>query len=332
MPMPARNQSTENYRYGFQGQESDDEVKGEGNSINFEFRMHDPRIGRFLSVDPLSAKYPHNSPYAFSENIVIHCFELEGLERYYSPEGKSLGQITPVIEGVSADEIRVISQGEWNRIQSEPYKATWLKSYFLYNGSSDLTSSKNKTVLSSIFNSKTGMKLGDNKIELQSMPYPGQWSDDTKTISIDSDNEYANDYFTLINMMVKEGTHMSDYHLQVTNPTDGNNVRELNGYVNAANHESFSNTNEDYRHTFITGAGKFLYELKVQAMDAEYYGREEDAKYFYGEFNKYLSGMESAGIKFDFTDLDAYYDKIAKDGRTLDVIVRPQAVKYEYKK
>jgi hypothetical protein len=207
-----------------------------------------------------------------------------------------------------------------------------LKSYFLYNGSSDLTSSKNKTVLSSIFNSKTGMKLGDNKIELQSMPYPGQWSDDTKTISIDSDNEYANDYFTLINMMVKEGTHMSDYHLQVTNPTDGNNVRELNGYVNAANHESFSNTNEDYRHTFITGAGKFLYELKVQAMDAEYYGREEDAKYFYGEFNKYLSGMESAGIKFDFTDLDAYYDKIAKDGRTLDVIVRPQAVKYEYKK
>jgi RHS repeat-associated protein len=110
--MPARNQSTENYRYGFQGQESDDEVKGEGNSINFEFRMHDPRIGRFLSVDPLSAKYPHNSPYAFSENIVIHCFELEGLERYYSPEGKSLGQITPVIEGVSADEIRVISQGE----------------------------------------------------------------------------------------------------------------------------------------------------------------------------------------------------------------------------
>ncbi len=42
--------------------------------------MHDPRIGRFFAVDPLKAKYPHNSPYAFSENRVIDAVELEGLE------------------------------------------------------------------------------------------------------------------------------------------------------------------------------------------------------------------------------------------------------------
>lgn len=65
---------------GFQGQEEDDEIKGEGNSVNFEFRMHDPRLGRFFAVDPLSDKYPHNSPYAFSENRVIDAVELEGLE------------------------------------------------------------------------------------------------------------------------------------------------------------------------------------------------------------------------------------------------------------
>ncbi len=39
------------------------------------------RIGRFLSIDPLAAKYPWNSPYAFSENRVIDSRELEGLER-----------------------------------------------------------------------------------------------------------------------------------------------------------------------------------------------------------------------------------------------------------
>lgn len=58
----------------------DNEVKGEGNSYNFLFRMHDPRVGRFLSLDPLSAQYPHNSPFAFSENRVIDGKELEGLE------------------------------------------------------------------------------------------------------------------------------------------------------------------------------------------------------------------------------------------------------------
>lgn len=69
-----------NYVYGFQGQESDDEIKGEGNSYNYTYRMHDPRIGRFFAVDPLAPQYPHNSPYAFSENRVIDGVELEGLE------------------------------------------------------------------------------------------------------------------------------------------------------------------------------------------------------------------------------------------------------------
>lgn len=69
------------YRYGFQGQEKDDEVKGEGNSVNYTFRMHDPRLGRFFAIDPLAYKYPHNSPYAFSENNLIHMVEMEGLEK-----------------------------------------------------------------------------------------------------------------------------------------------------------------------------------------------------------------------------------------------------------
>ena len=81
MPMPGRNfQSGNGYRYGFQGQEKDNEIKGEGNSINYKYRMHDPRLGRFFSVDPLASKYPWNSPYAFSENRLIDAVELEGLE------------------------------------------------------------------------------------------------------------------------------------------------------------------------------------------------------------------------------------------------------------
>ncbi|MCH2200318.1 MAG: hypothetical protein MK081_16230 [Flavobacteriales bacterium] len=78
--MPGRTFAQEDYRYGFQGQETDDEIRGEGNSVNYKYRMHDARIGRFFAVDPLAPKYPHNSPYAFSENMVIHMVELEGLE------------------------------------------------------------------------------------------------------------------------------------------------------------------------------------------------------------------------------------------------------------
>ncbi len=82
MLVPNRHGSSNSYRYGFQGQEKDDELKGEGNSLNYTFRMHDPRVGRFFAVDPLFRQYSYNSPYAFSENDIIRSIELEGLERY----------------------------------------------------------------------------------------------------------------------------------------------------------------------------------------------------------------------------------------------------------
>ncbi len=80
MLLTNRNGNAGEYRYGFQGQEMDNEIKGEGNSLNYKYRMHDPRVGRFFAVDPLAPKYPHYSPYSFSGNKVIHAAELEGLE------------------------------------------------------------------------------------------------------------------------------------------------------------------------------------------------------------------------------------------------------------
>lgn len=80
MLVPGRHGNSGDYRYGFQGQEMDNEVKGEGNSINYKFRMHDPRVGRFFAVDPLSPQYPFYSPYSFSGNRVLDMIELEGME------------------------------------------------------------------------------------------------------------------------------------------------------------------------------------------------------------------------------------------------------------
>jgi RHS repeat-associated protein len=80
--MPNRHGDDNQYRYGFNGQQRDDEIKGDGNSVNFEFRMHDPRVGRFLSIDPMFAQFPYNSPYTFCENSTIDSKEMEGLEMF----------------------------------------------------------------------------------------------------------------------------------------------------------------------------------------------------------------------------------------------------------
>jgi RHS repeat-associated protein len=57
------------YRYGYQGSEKDDEIKGNGNSYTTEFRMLDPRIGRWLSIDPVFQ--PWQSPYSSMDNNPI---------------------------------------------------------------------------------------------------------------------------------------------------------------------------------------------------------------------------------------------------------------------
>ena len=80
MLQPNRHKDSKSYRYGFQGQETDDELKGEGNSVNYKYRMHDPRVGRFFMVDPLFKDYPYYSSYQFSGNRPIDKVELEGLE------------------------------------------------------------------------------------------------------------------------------------------------------------------------------------------------------------------------------------------------------------
>jgi RHS repeat-associated protein len=72
--------NSEGYRYGFNGQEKDNEIKGNGNSVNFKYRMYDPRIGRFFAVDPLAPEYPMLSTYQFASLNPIYMFELEGLE------------------------------------------------------------------------------------------------------------------------------------------------------------------------------------------------------------------------------------------------------------
>ncbi|TRX59117.1 hypothetical protein FNH22_11375 [Fulvivirga sp. M361] len=66
------------YRYGFNGMEKDNDWKGPGNSYDFGSRIHDPRIGRFLSVDPMAPNFPGMSPYAFAANTPIAAKDMDG--------------------------------------------------------------------------------------------------------------------------------------------------------------------------------------------------------------------------------------------------------------
>ncbi|NQY09955.1 MAG: hypothetical protein HRT71_10645, partial [Flavobacteriales bacterium] len=54
MEIPGRLKSNSpSYRYGFNGQEKDDEIKGNGNSYTAQYWQYDPRLGRRWNTDPV---------------------------------------------------------------------------------------------------------------------------------------------------------------------------------------------------------------------------------------------------------------------------------------
>ena len=70
----------EEYRFGFNGKRKDDEGEFGLTAYDYGFRIYNPDIGKFLSVDPLSQEYPWYTPYQFAGNKPIRFIDLDGLE------------------------------------------------------------------------------------------------------------------------------------------------------------------------------------------------------------------------------------------------------------
>ncbi len=71
--------TVDDHRYGFNGKENDKEW---GNQLiqDYGFRLYNPAIAKFLSVDPLAPEYPYYTPYQFAGNTPIMAIDLDGLE------------------------------------------------------------------------------------------------------------------------------------------------------------------------------------------------------------------------------------------------------------
>ncbi len=83
MPIPGRRfqlLADSCYRFGFNGKMFDKDIYGDKGSYDYGMRMYNPRLGKFLSVDPLTLKYPHYSPYMFAGDKPTWAVDLDGLE------------------------------------------------------------------------------------------------------------------------------------------------------------------------------------------------------------------------------------------------------------
>jgi len=89
MPGAERNYNSDKYRYGFNGKEKDQNLEfGSQTVYDYGFRIYNPAIGKFLSVDPLTKQFPWYTPYQFAGNSPIVSIDLDGLEDVFYDEIK----------------------------------------------------------------------------------------------------------------------------------------------------------------------------------------------------------------------------------------------------
>jgi hypothetical protein len=99
------NNCTGAYRYGFNGQEKDDEIAGNGNSYTAEFWQYDSRIGRRWNVDPVVK--PWRSGYNAFDNSPIWKVDPNGDDDYYNKKGQYIGS-----HGENNGVMRVVGSSE----------------------------------------------------------------------------------------------------------------------------------------------------------------------------------------------------------------------------
>ena len=80
--LDGRTMQRDGYRYGFNGMEKDDEIKGDGNSYDFGARMLDPRLGRWLSIDSKFKSFPEWTPYKFALDDPLNWIDVDGNEEF----------------------------------------------------------------------------------------------------------------------------------------------------------------------------------------------------------------------------------------------------------
>ncbi len=111
MVMPGRGFSSGTYRFGFNGQEKDDEINGVGSSLNFGARILDTRIGKWYSIDPLQKTYPNLSPYCSMGNNPIRYVDSDGKKLFLSG-AQSRIDIMNLVPPAYRDRVTITLEGE----------------------------------------------------------------------------------------------------------------------------------------------------------------------------------------------------------------------------
>jgi RHS repeat-associated protein len=237
MLVPNRHESLEDYRYGYQGSEKDDEIKGEGNSYFTTNRILDPRVGRWFSLDPV---YKNNqSNYSSMSNNPITRVDPGGDDDYYNEKGKFLYR-----DNLTSNNLRLITQESFDKIHKVYGKQMGDKDH-MYKGLMTSLDANSKIIKNTITKDHLKSLWQDSRMDVP-LKYEGMTRTGASKFN-SKDKIRRKEQSAIIVLDIKNGT------LKI--------IRENDAY-NSANHSGGSNLvgyNKDGTQTSIYGLPDVVY-------------------------------------------------------------------------
>ena len=271
-PMPKRFGRTL-YRYGFNGQEKDNEIYGEGQAYTAEFWQYDARLGRRWNVDPEIK--PWQSSYVALSNNPILMIDPFGDDDIFNKKGEFIKRTNTV-----TNNILIMDQNGKTSLLSQ----TKLDQKALRNVGKHYAAQ-----ISDIAKNVNIWGLEDNSI-MTTRGYGGINENNYLAIFISQGispsvrsgltSPEIDNYNDFQNTLIHEWWHYSQQYAQEKNglwsrigPQD-QNIRELDAYEYQISHKTWKNTSRSHQIRTISNIGTYLYKIKDQDL------RNEKIKYF----------------------------------------------------
>jgi RHS repeat-associated protein len=292
--LDGRTLSAEGYRYGFQGYERDNEPKGQGNSYTTEFRQYDPRLGRWLSFDPIFKE--HESPYSCFANNPIWFVDPNGADTalcdksrerildMINPESKNYNEnFAKDFQELVDDKTTVYSFVEWDKAK---INASGYKQYGNFSGEG--RNEENKNIVSigySLESTTQGHKLD---AFFEEFDHALQYKEQRIGFKLNANNEWvpiAYDFYDEVDNKIavarylaafKEGNHYNTSKLYGTNKK----IVESNFSRKAAERQVELN---------------YKFKDKIERSVWDYFANPEEVKKLIAEGNVITNVMIGAG-------------------------------------
>jgi RHS repeat-associated protein len=300
------------YRYGFQGQERDDEVKGEGNSYTTFFRKFDSRLGRTFSLDPVMRS--EMSMYGMMSNNPIVKIDPLGDDDYFSIRGAYFGS-----DDKKSKLIKIVCEGE----EISFYNSIILGVESISNNSNLLTdynfnTFENQNMLLTIANYYSG-KLNVHEVNSvkENIKLNGKRKSIMTTrnkkeifISLDNKGNISPAIGHIGNMkstIVHEDGHIRD-------KDERTDLDHTERYLEQIDHETFDEISQDYKETLFSHStdylNKYLRNNELNSFDNQSFSsRIDNVKNRVNDFNlrSVFTGFQ---LNFDEENLRVSYEQI----------------------